>query len=76
MGVRDIHHFICYSSLAEAGIHVAAGDLGENFTCKGLQVLDLPLHTKLRAGSTAVHTVTGALTWSLLAIVNDVVICK
>jgi MOSC domain-containing protein YiiM len=49
-----------HSSLAAAGMHVAAGDLGENITCKGLQVLDLPLHTKLRVGSTAVLTVTGA----------------
>jgi MOSC domain-containing protein YiiM len=38
---------------------VAAGDLGENITTRGVELLDLPTGTRLHLGDTAIVEVTG-----------------
>lgn len=48
-----------FDELAEAGFEVAAGDLGENVTTRGLDLGALPAGTLLRLGGQAVVEVTG-----------------
>lgn len=48
-----------FDDLAEAGFTVAAGELGENITTRGLDLLDLPTGTLLRLGERATVEVTG-----------------
>jgi MOSC domain-containing protein YiiM len=45
--------------LAGAGFRVAPGDLGENVTTRGLDLLGLPRGARLRLGATATVEVTG-----------------
>ena len=45
--------------LARAGFEVKPGQLGENITTRGLDLIHLPLHTILRFGSQAAVRVTG-----------------
>ncbi|MDT4924972.1 MAG: hypothetical protein QOG01_2685 [Pseudonocardiales bacterium] len=45
--------------LVERGFDVAAGDLGENITTRGLELLALPTGTRLRLGADAMIEVTG-----------------
>ncbi|PWS38914.1 MOSC domain-containing protein [Falsiroseomonas bella] len=45
--------------LAAAGFHVAPGDLGENVTTRGLDLLALPRGARLHLGADAVAEVTG-----------------
>ena len=47
------------SDLAAAGFRVAPGDLGENVTTRGLDLLALPRGARLRLGADAVAEVTG-----------------
>jgi hypothetical protein len=58
---RQVHFMTTdlHAMLAGAGIKVGPGDLGENVTCSELDVLSLPLDTKLRLGSVAQLVVTG-----------------
>jgi len=51
-----------FEELREKGIEVAPGDMGENVTTEGLDLLSLPLGTKLHLGPHAVVEVTGLRT--------------
>lgn len=59
--LRQVHliHEELFSELATAGFTVAAGDLGENVTTRGLDLLRLPKGTRLHLGTEAVVEVTG-----------------
>ncbi|MEU3961449.1 MOSC domain-containing protein [Streptomyces buecherae] len=48
-----------FPDLAAAGFTVRPGDLGENVTTSGVDLLGLPVGTLLRLGTTAVVEVTG-----------------
>ncbi|GAA3089572.1 MOSC domain-containing protein [Streptomyces roseofulvus] len=48
-----------FDEVAEAGFEVAPGDLGENVTTRGIDLLALPTGTRLRLGAEAVVEVTG-----------------
>lgn len=48
-----------FAALAAAGFQVAAGELGENVTTRGINLLGLPVGTRLRLGAAAVIAVTG-----------------
>ena len=58
--LRQVHliHSELFEELAVKGYAVAPGQLGENVTTQGLDLLDLPVGTRLRLG-TAVVQVTG-----------------
>ncbi|MEN3613498.1 MOSC domain-containing protein [Plantactinospora sp. ZYX-F-223] len=45
--------------MREAGHEVAAGEMGENVTTRGVDLLGLPVGTLLRLGDAAVVEVTG-----------------
>ena len=45
--------------LAAAGFKVAAGDIGENITTRGLDLLSLPTGTRLMLGDNATIEITG-----------------
>ena len=59
--LRQVHlmHGELFDELAEAGHHVDPGDLGENITTRGLDLLALPTGTMLRIGEQALIAVTG-----------------
>ncbi|MEU2780203.1 MULTISPECIES: MOSC domain-containing protein [unclassified Streptomyces] len=59
--LRQVHliHEELFAELAEAGFRVAPGELGENVTTRGLDLLGLPVGTLLRIGAEAVVEVTG-----------------
>ncbi|MFJ8739564.1 MOSC domain-containing protein [Embleya sp. NPDC127516] len=59
--LRQVHliHAELFEELAEAGFTVAAGELGENVTTGGVDLLGLPTGTLLRLGAEAVVEVTG-----------------
>ncbi|NUK52769.1 MOSC domain-containing protein [Streptomyces lunaelactis] len=59
--LRQVHliHQELFAELAEAGFEVAPGDLGENITTSGIDLLGLPTGTVLRLGVEAVVEVTG-----------------
>ncbi|WP_227902902.1 MOSC domain-containing protein [Arthrobacter zhangbolii] len=48
-----------FGELAQNGFEVRPGDLGENITTRGIDLLDLPEGTLLRIGPDAVVQVTG-----------------
>ena len=48
-----------FDELAQQGFTVSAGQLGENVTTRGLDLLALPTGTRLHLGSAAVVEVTG-----------------
>ncbi len=48
-----------FDELAEAGFAVAPGDMGENVTTRGIDLLALPEGARLRLGATALVEVTG-----------------
>ncbi|MFE5342266.1 MOSC domain-containing protein [Isoptericola sp. NPDC056578] len=58
--LRQVHliHAELFDLLREAGHAVAPGDLGENLTTRGIDLLALPVGTRLTIGA-AVVTVTG-----------------
>ena len=58
--LRQVHliHSELLTELAAAGFAVAPGDLGENITTAGVELLALPVGTRLQVG-TAVLTLTG-----------------
>lgn len=58
--LRQVHliHGELFDRLAAAGHDVVPGDLGENVTTRGIDLLGLPVGTRLRIGG-AVVTVTG-----------------
>jgi MOSC domain-containing protein YiiM len=59
--LRQVHliHAELFEELAAAGFDVAAGELGENVTTHGIDLLGLPAGARLRFGSGAVIEVTG-----------------
>ncbi|GLH96013.1 MOSC domain-containing protein [Phytohabitans aurantiacus] len=59
--LRQVHliHSELHDELRERGFDVGPGQLGENITTRGLDVLALPRGTVLRLGSRAVVEVTG-----------------
>ena len=58
--MRQVHliHAELFDALAEAGFDVTPGDLGENITMRGIDLLGLPVGSRLTIGQ-AVITVTG-----------------
>ncbi|RIQ13208.1 MOSC domain-containing protein [Jiangella rhizosphaerae] len=59
--LRQVHlmHAELHDELAAAGFVVGAGQLGENVTTRGVDLLGLPTGTRLRLGADAVVEVTG-----------------
>jgi MOSC domain-containing protein YiiM len=59
--LRQVHlmHEELHEELRSAGFAVRAGDMGENVTTRGVDLLGLPTGTRLRIGATAVVEVTG-----------------
>jgi MOSC domain-containing protein YiiM len=59
--LRQVHliHAELHDELRAGGFSVAAGDLGENVTTLGLDLLGLPTGARLRLGEAAVVEVTG-----------------
>jgi MOSC domain-containing protein YiiM len=59
--LRQVHliHAELHDELREQGFTVAAGQMGENITTRGLDLLVLPRGTVLRIGTLAVVEVTG-----------------
>jgi MOSC domain-containing protein YiiM len=51
-----------FEELRAKGIEIASGEMGENITTAGLDLLALPLGTRLHVGPTAVVAVTGLRT--------------
>jgi MOSC domain-containing protein YiiM len=58
---RQVHliHAELHDELRAAGFTVAPGQMGENVTTRGLDLLGLPVGTKLHLGASAVVEVTG-----------------
>jgi len=59
--LRQVHliHQELFDEVREAGFEVLAGQLGENVTTRGIDLLGLPVGTLLRLGDAAVVEVTG-----------------
>lgn len=59
--LRQVHliHAELHDELRAAGFVVAAGDMGENVTTRGVDLLGLPTGTRLHLGDTAIVEVTG-----------------
>lgn len=59
--LRQVHlmHAELFDELKGQGFRVGAGDLGENITTRGLDVLSLPRRTRLRIGREAIVELTG-----------------
>ena len=59
--LRQVHliHAELHEELKAAGFNVHPGDIGENITTRGIDLLGLPTGTVLRIGATAVVQVTG-----------------
>lgn len=59
--LRQVHliHAELFDELARAGFQVRAGDLGENVTTLGIDLLGLPRGARLRLGDAAVIELTG-----------------
>jgi MOSC domain-containing protein YiiM len=59
--LRQVHliHAELHDELQSAGLDVAPGQMGENVTSRGIDLLGLPTGTRLRLGESAVVEVTG-----------------
>jgi MOSC domain-containing protein YiiM len=59
--LRQVHlmHAELFDQLRTAGLVVAPGDMGENITTRGIDLLGLPTGTLLHVGTSAVLEVTG-----------------
>lgn len=59
--LRQVHliHRELFDELAHAGFTVAPGDMGENITTSGIDLLALPAGARLRIGTDAIVEVTG-----------------
>ncbi len=59
--LRQVHlvHSELHDELAEQGFQVGPGEIGENITTRGIDLLQLPSSTRLHIGETAVVEVTG-----------------
>ncbi|MFD1957256.1 MOSC domain-containing protein [Paenibacillus thailandensis] len=59
--LRQVHliHSELFDELRDAGFRVEPGQLGENITTRGIDLLGLPTNSKLYIGRTAVIEITG-----------------
>jgi MOSC domain-containing protein YiiM len=59
--LRQVHliHAELHDELCKAGFDVSAGDLGENVTTRGIDLLGLPAGARLLIGESALIEVTG-----------------
>ena len=59
--LRQVHliHAELHDELHAAGLKVRAGEMGENVTTRGIDLLALPTGTRLRLGEDAIVEVTG-----------------
>lgn len=59
--LRQVHliHAELHEELHRAGFDVAAGQMGENITTEGIDLLGLPAGTRLRVGDDAIIEITG-----------------
>ena len=59
--LRQVHliHAELHDELRAAGFDLTAGQMGENITTRGIDLLDLPTGAQLRLGDDAVVEVTG-----------------
>jgi MOSC domain-containing protein YiiM len=59
--LRQVHliHAELHDELAAAGFRLVAGQMGENITTRGVELLGLPVGTRLWLGASAVVEVTG-----------------
>lgn len=59
--LRQLHliHAELFDELAAQGFEIGPGQMGENVTTRGLDLLGLPVGTRLRLGSDAVVELTG-----------------
>ena len=59
--LRQVHliHAELHDELRAKGFDVAAGQMGENLTTRGIDLLGLPTGTRLRIGESAVVEITG-----------------
>lgn len=59
--LRQVHliHAELHDELRQAGFDVSPGDMGENVTTRGVDLLSLPRGARLRLGKAAVVEVTG-----------------
>lgn len=59
--LRQVHliHAELHDALRAAGFDVSAGQMGENITTEGIDLLGLPTGARLRLGATAIVAITG-----------------
>lgn len=59
--LRQVHliHAELHDELRAVGFDVSAGQMGENITTRGVDLLHLPTGTRIRLGDTAVIEITG-----------------
>jgi len=59
--LRQVHliHAELHAELRDAGFDVAPGQMGENVTTEGIDLLGLPRGTRLRLGEDAIVEITG-----------------
>lgn len=59
--LRQVHliHAELHDELNHAGFNISPGQMGENITTRGIEVLQLPTNTRLHIGKDAVIQVTG-----------------
>ena len=59
--LRQVHliHSELHDEIRTLGFEMLPGQMGENITTKGIQLLDLPRHTRLHIGENAVIEITG-----------------
>lgn len=59
--LRQVHliHAELHEELKTAGFDITPGQMGENITTFGINLLDLPRHTQLQIGDSAIVEVTG-----------------
>ena len=59
--LRQVHliHAELHDALARAGFRIQAGQMGENVTTRGVDLLGLPVGTRLHLGPRAIALVTG-----------------
>jgi len=59
--LRQVHliHAELHDELNASGFHVSAGEMGENVTTRGVDILNLPVGTRLHLGKEAVVELTG-----------------
>ena len=59
--LRQVHliHAELHEALQTAGFNVSAGQMGENITTQGIELLNLPTGTRLHIGDSALVELTG-----------------